>query len=74
MCYYNHSLMLSSSKLKSAPAQCLLKNYLQHPKNNHYREWNEALSAVHQIMAWGELSSMQNSTKKCEKVGKEILW
>ena len=36
MCYYSHSQMLSSSKLKPTPAQCLLKNYLHHPKTSYF--------------------------------------
>ena len=36
MCYHSHSLMLSSMKLKPTPAQCILINYLQHPKKGYF--------------------------------------
>ena len=36
MCYCSHSLMLSYSKLKPIPPQCLLKNYLHHPERSYF--------------------------------------
>ena len=36
MYYHSYLLILSSLKLKPTPAQCLLKNYLQHSKKSYF--------------------------------------
>ena len=64
--------MLSSTKLKSTPAQCLLKNYLQHPKKSYF----PAIQNGMRLTFWGapnnSLGANYHLYKKAQKSVKKF--